>query len=131
MPTEMCVNKAATEAPTHVWVFEANRRIYVAGQPGPVWREHWVRYAVTGETSRSWLLEGGRKVPKKRNELQRGWIAFSESEIDALQWLELHKYRIVRFVEACRDPATLQAIAKLISYEPSGPAPSFFEPDDA
>jgi len=124
MPNEMCVNKAATEAPAHVWVFEANRRIYVAGQPGPVWREHWVRYAVTGETSRSWLLEGGRKVPKKRNVHQRRWIAFSESEIDTLEWMAHHKYRIARLVETCPDPETLQAIAKVIGYNPSGPVAS-------
>jgi hypothetical protein len=124
MPYEMCVNKAATEAPTHVWIFDTNRRVYVKGQPGPVWREHWIRYAVTGETSRSWLLEGGRRAPKKRNRVQRGWIAFSEAEIDAAEWLQLHKYRIVRFVETCPDAETLQAIAKLIGYEPSGPEAS-------
>lgn len=44
------------ERPTHVWVFDINRRVYPEGGGigrSPIYREHWRKVAVTGQTSRS------------------------------------------------------------------------------
>lgn len=108
------------EKPNHIWVFDINRRIYGPDNPGPIWREHWKKCEVLGETSRSWILDrhGQIKVPKKRNEIQRRIFAFSESEIDDLEWVEKHKYKIAREVELSSNPAVLRTIASLVGYKP-------------
>lgn len=41
-----------------VWVFDANRRVYVEGRSGPVYSHHFIAVEVVGQTSRSWLLKG-------------------------------------------------------------------------
>ena len=102
-----------------VWVFDINRRIYRKPEPGqiystggPIYREHWEERKVVGETSRSWVLSCGRKIPKKRRED----VCFSEEEVDDKVWVNDHRYKIMRKVESVRDPSTLKAIAELVGY---------------
>lgn len=67
---------------------------------------------IVGETSRSWILSWGRKIPKKGRED----VCFSEEEVDDKVWVNDHRYKIMRKVESLRDPAKLKAIAELIGY---------------
>jgi hypothetical protein len=49
------------DKPTHVWVFDVNRRVYP-------YRKHWVKHLIIGQTSRSWLIGPTwkpTKIPKR------------------------------------------------------------------
>jgi hypothetical protein len=111
-----------TEAPTHVWVFNYNRRVYGGDRSAPIWREHWVRREIIGETSRSWIAKGypELKIPKNPKTPPRD-IAWSEKELDWLCWLNDHRYRIVRNVESLPAEKLIE-VAILIGYEPAPPS---------
>jgi len=112
------------EKPTHVWIFDGNRRVYGKDRFEPIWREHWRRREITGETSRSWIVGGypELKIPKNPKTPQtHPLVAWSETELDQLCWLHEHRYRIIRSVES-PPAAELIKIASLIGYKPSPPA---------
>lgn len=104
-----------------VWIFDANHRVYNRPENGglasggPIWREHWRPRRIIGETPRSWLLEGWRneKVPKKGGK----GIAFSEGELDRLEFINNHAYKISDAVRWVRDFDALVKVAKLVGYE--------------
>lgn len=106
-----------------IWVFDVNRRVYRRDKDGkaygsPIWREHWVSYKVTGETSRSWLLEYGGKCPKKRDMHDMRKFAFSQAEIDERQWHEDHAHQIRRKVAyATLTTDQWKQIAAIIGYK--------------
>jgi hypothetical protein len=86
----------STDKPTHVWVFDYNRRVYPAKKLGeisgsPIYREHWAKREIVGETSRSWLMsEGWRtvKIPKRGANPCR--FLFSEKDVDDNVWVHDH-----------------------------------------
>ena len=113
------------EKPTHVWIFDINRRVYGKNKYAPIWREHWRRREITGETSRSWIVgeylkHRELKIPKNPKTPQRH-IAWSDKELDQLCWLHEHRYRLCRHVESL-PAAELIKVASLIGYEPSPPS---------
>jgi hypothetical protein len=102
-----------------VYVFDINRRVYRQqkglGSGGPIWREHYRPEIVESETSRSWVTKYGTKVPKKgRNPAS---IAISTEEIDALEWVHEHRYKIVRLLEQCHEPEKIRAIAAILEFQ--------------
>jgi hypothetical protein len=110
-----------------VWYFDENRRVYKPGTMSPpIWREHWVRKCIIGETSRSWIVgyerqdpRDGQKLSKKElaaPERPKGW-AFSEEEIDRLAWMHENRHALSEAVRRCRDYRTLKEIAALIAFE--------------
>lgn len=102
-----------------IWRFDVNHRVYLKdpntgrSTGGPIYREHWQRYTITGETPRSWITSCHSKVPKKGK--HDGW-AFSESEVDDYCWVEEYRHSLIREVSSCRNPAILRKIAALIGY---------------
>lgn len=115
-----------------IWYFDQNRRVYPTDENGRyipgqsvIWREHWDKRFVVGETRVSWIVgmavDWGAdhracvKVPKK-GPLPSGW-SWSQVEIDELAWVEKHRYKIIRCLERCREPKVLREIAKLIGYK--------------
>ena len=101
-----------------VWVFDQNRRVYERDKNGrsyggPIWREHWVLRIVVNETSRSWLLSCGTKVPKKG---EARCFVYSEAELDDRCFVNDHAFRIGNDVKYTKDPAKLRAIAEIIGY---------------
>ena len=105
-----------------VWVFDINRRVYRPRSPGdrhlsggPVWREHWGKHKIGGETSRSWVLDNGRKVPKTGAD--PGVCAFSEADIDRREWVHEHSHRIAYEVGMTKDYDALMAVAELIGFK--------------
>lgn len=116
----------AMKRPTCIWRFDSNHRVYrqpeegdVYGRGGPIWREHWVKFNVVGETSRSWLIgysvERAQKVPKVG--WDKGVFAFSEDEIDKAAWVYENAHRISHAVGIVKDYAILQQIAALVGYK--------------
>lgn len=105
-----------------VWVYDMNHRKYVDGKP--VYRYHWVKTKIIGETKVSWIIERGNvKLPKKDFALPFGLhkdcrtFALSEEDIDADVWSNDHRPKIRNRVDYC-DVDTLKAIAKLLGYNP-------------
>lgn len=105
-----------------IWVFDINRRVYRERKPGelyasggPIWREHWQPRKVVGETSRSWVLERGTKVPKKGAD--PSCFAFSEADIDRRAWVNENQHKIARMVERCHDYETLRKVAASVGFE--------------
>jgi hypothetical protein len=112
----------STERPTHVWVFDCNRRVYPVTAPGeisgsPIYREHWVKREIIGETSRSWLIGaawGPVKVPKRGADSRR--FLFSDKDVDDDVWANDHRCRIQRLIPFL-SPEKLRQVAELIGYE--------------
>jgi hypothetical protein len=107
-----------------IWYFDQNRRIYprdANGRPfgSPIWREHWVKLQIVGETSRSWVPRFGKKIPKSeavRKENRMSQYAFSEEEIDRLAFIQ-NRHRIATKVSNCQDYETLRKVAELIGFK--------------
>ena len=110
-----------------IWRFDQNRRVYTQREPGkyssgaPIWREHWERMEIVGETRVSWLVGYGAKgrvlhKVRKASPTLRGW-AFDDAEIDRLAWVEANVYKLSRAVQDCRDYTTLQRVAEVLRFE--------------
>ena len=112
----------STERPTHIWVFDESRRIYPKKEPGqfsgsPIYREHWVKREIIGETTRSWLIGSTRwpvKVSKRGADHRR--FLFSEKDVDDDVWANDHRYQIQRLISTL-SPEKLRQVAELIGYE--------------
>ncbi len=108
--------------PEFVWIFSENHRVYTKPPEGSgriwgdlIWREHWRKTPITGETSRSWLTNTGRKIPKK--DADGRLFLFNEADIDRAEWIKDNRHRIGRTVENITDYTTLAQIAALIGYQ--------------
>lgn len=99
------------------WVFDGNRRKYRLKNGytvgNPIWREHWCKVTIVGETSRSWLTSCRRKIPKAGRE----GVSFSMEEIERLAFVEENRYWIGDAVSRLKDYGALKSIADLIRYE--------------
>ena len=98
-----------------VWVFDINRRVYTQPKVGwgkIIWKEYWRPTTIVSETSRSWVLKGDEKIPK------RGWsprlVAFSQAEIDERAYVEENRHQISERVRRVENPAVLRAIEALL-----------------
>lgn len=115
--------RSLTETPLRkvgdpVWIFNQNRRVYVKHQSGPIWREHWEKKSVLGETSRSWLV--GReyeqiKIPKKGP--QPWGVCWSEEEVTRRAYVNDNAYKISDLVRRIDDCDTLKKVADLVGYQ--------------
>jgi hypothetical protein len=106
-----------------IWIFDANVRVYKPYEPGkgissPIWRHHWVEREIVGETSKSWIYNYFRevKIPKNRTDFRT--LAYSEQEIDDLEWAHEHKLRIADQIKYKPLPIEqLKEVARIIGYE--------------
>lgn len=109
------------------WVFDINRRVYAkdkAGRSvgGPIWREHWVKREVVGETRVSWVigtpgyLHTDMKVPK-REALTHLFVEFSEQRLEQRAWAARNQHHIVDAMRRIDDYELLQKLAALIGYK--------------
>lgn len=119
--------------PDTIWIWESWRRVYEPAPPGrrfgsgpPIWRAHWAPKKVIEETSRSWIVEGGQKVPKSRTKVGRSLYdpCFSEAEINQREWMVGHAHQLGTLVDRCTDYDTLQKVAALIGYVPAPKVPA-------
>ena len=98
-----------------IWIFNINNRRYEKGHNAPVYRGHWQPYVITGETSRSWLLENGLSKVTKKNPGTN--IAFTEKEVDDDCWLNSNRMAISRVLERCTDAALVRQIGDMLGYK--------------
>jgi hypothetical protein len=110
------------DKPTHVWVFDENRRVYPKKEPGdlsasPIYREHWVKHPIIGETARSWLIGPTwrpTKIPKRGADPHL--VLFNEKDVNDNVWCNIHRYQIQRLIPTL-SPDQLRQVAELIGYE--------------
>jgi hypothetical protein len=111
-----------TNSPTHVWVLNATAASIPKRSRGnshvpPIYREHWVKHEIIGETSRSWLItEGWRTVKIPKRGASRRRFLFSEKDVDDNAWANDHRYRIEQLIQTL-SPEKLRQVAELIGYE--------------
>lgn len=108
----------------YIWRFDDHRRVYpprekgqIWSHGGPIYREHWVKIEIAGETSRSWIVgrgSGQYKVPKKG---KHDGYAFKEFEVNDDCYIHEHRHKIARQIEVINDAATLRLVADAIGYE--------------
>ena len=113
----MSVKPTHAWKPTHVWIFDSTRRVYGENKSSPIWREHWRKLEITGETSRSWLAGSGygqHKIPKKGPPNRH--VAWSEAEIDNLEWDNATRYKIIRATQYCAVDQLIQ-IAQIVGIQ--------------
>jgi hypothetical protein len=48
-------------------------------------------------------------------------MAFSEAELDELEWVEVHRYPLTQLLQSC-SPAQLRAVAEALDYKPKAVA---------
>ena len=106
----------------HVWIFDNNRRIYPPAPKGrlwtsggPIYREHWVRHEVTGETRMSYITKYGGKVPKKGGH----GFALTLVEVEDDVWRHDHRHRIAKLVGEIQDVELLRKVAEAAGYMPN------------
>jgi hypothetical protein len=111
-----------SDRPNFVWIFDINRRVYAPKELGrlyssgpPIWREHWRKCAITGETKRSWITEWGRKIPKTGHDPRS--VCFSEEEIDRMAWIVDNRHRLARYIESITDFDKMKQVAEIVGYQ--------------
>lgn len=104
--------------PSSFWWFDYNYRVYKDDDgnqtSSPNERLSWRELAVVDETSRSWVLSNGVKIPKNKP-LPLGYAASAE-EVNLRVWKNRHQYKISEAVRKV-DIDTLRKVAELIGYE--------------
>lgn len=102
-----------------VWIRNENNRVYKTDPKGkqfgaPIRREFWQPHTIVAETSRSWVLKNGRKIPKKHNSDSN--VAFTEEEIEHWEWIQDNRHKIVARLWLIKDYSMLHEIATIIGY---------------
>lgn len=97
-----------------VWVFDPNRRIYERNdRGGPIYKEHWRQEKIVSDTSRSWVLEYGRKIPKRGEHFG---ICLNESELNDACYVNDCRYHISELINRLLDAEKLRKIAAIVGY---------------
>lgn len=97
-----------------VWQYDVNRRTYARDEHGkayggPIYRESWYAYQIVDETSKSFVLSNGNKLPK------RGTYVTSEEELDQQVFVHENGYKIAEKVRYCHDYKTLKEVERLVN----------------
>lgn len=109
-----------------IWVYDYNYRVYEDDDgnrtSSPNYRKSWRKHAVVDETSRSWVLNDGTKIPKNGkasfdrlgNNVN---YVFTQEEVDDRVYRHDNAHKIADAVSGV-DAVTLKKIAELIGYQP-------------
>lgn len=109
-----------------LWQFDMNRRVYrkdANGRSvgGPIWREHWRKVFIVGETRVSWLVGPYLDRPDLSDKLPKrsfpGGYATSEEDINRRSWVVENQHKIAEAIRALGYDK-LKAVAVLIGFDP-------------
>lgn len=107
-----------------VFQFDQNLRVYPRNEKGntlggPIWREHWRKVKVIGETSRSWII-GYSDVKIPKNKPLPWGICIDEKELDKRAWVNDNAHKISEKMR--KIPFELLAtVAEIIGHTPKAP----------
>lgn len=102
-----------------VWVFDGNHREYApnpdGGRPSgpPIYAAHWRPKAIVSETSRSWILSSGMKIPKKRI-AETCNVCYTEAEMLEDVWVHDNRHRIAEAVRQTKNAQILMRIDAIL-----------------
>lgn len=104
-----------------IWYFDENHRVYKRDDKGralggPIWREHWVKLIIVGETRVSWVTNRGAKIAKKRDP-NAWWHAYSLQDIEDQAWMRSHRSHLADVLTRCNSVAALRTIAGILEYD--------------
>jgi hypothetical protein len=112
-----------------VWIFDRNHRVYPrnasgAAVGGPIYREHFRPHTIESETPRSWVLDGGLKVPKTGGDVREAGggrygktiIYMSAEGVEDAIWRHENAYALGDHVRALTDVVVLKKVAALTGY---------------
>jgi hypothetical protein len=132
---------------SRIWIYNSNLRVYHKGDGmgarGTIYREHFERYVIVGESRVSWFAMSKRTVEKhkpkewpdlckripwmidklpKRNIPPYRRVCLTDRELDLACWLDEHRYKIISSLERAADPELILKIAEIIEYTPAPPS---------
>lgn len=81
-----------------IWYRDINSRVYTTSRSAPTERGYWVEKPVVSETSRSWVLSNGLKVPKT-TVFPTISFAANEQQVNDAVWFEENLQNIIREVQ--------------------------------
>lgn len=108
-----------------VWIFDENRRVY-RDEDGNyssrcIFRQHFCKVKVTGETRQSWILsyQNNIKVNKKTLKYKRGYgrdgnLYLTEDDIDKMCWIKDNKMNIIDIVRRCDNYKKLKQVEDIM-----------------
>lgn len=101
--------------------FDGNRRVYVDGKGGPIYREHFEPLKIVGENKVSWILERDWNANKKdlssvraRQFGGRGFFTAEGMEADIWRKENIHK---IRALLDSASPNQLDQVAIILGYK--------------
>lgn len=109
-----------------VWLRDENRRHYIEGHHGPVYRRYFTPFQVYGETAASWLLSPGAWKVNKKTRMLRSQnrdgsfygmdphVYASAEEVDDACYVHEQRYELSRRVLDCKKASVLRQIDGLL-----------------
>jgi hypothetical protein len=115
------MKKTPQPQPAEIWAFQPERRIYPKPAPGqkqsqfaaPIWREHWVKTKIVGQSPRNWIGEYGSKYAKADQGIR--WV-HTEKEVNDLAWVNDNAHKIAECVRRLKDAQSMREIARILGY---------------
>lgn len=109
-----------------LWRFDINRRKYDGHgfSARIIYAEHFTPHTITGETTRSWLIDDafGHSTKVSKSELREagrngfgGYQWFTDQGREDDIWLHEHRHKIIRMIDTA-DGTTLRKVAEVIGY---------------
>lgn len=111
-----------------VYIFDSNHRVYppkkdnnAYSSGGPIYREHFVKRQIVGETTQSWIVafEGAqadvRYATKHKKKEPRNGL-YTLEQVEEQVWMHNNQYHVSEAVRHA-DYATLRQIASLLNYK--------------
>jgi hypothetical protein len=96
------------EVGDEVWLFDINRRVYDKSSYSPVYSEHFYKARITGETTRSWIVNGIKY--SKKNPLG----LFTDQQKDDAVWADANRYKIIDLLKTL-STEKLKEVSKILS----------------
>lgn len=106
-----------------LWFFDDNRRVYKTnenGRPygGPIWREHWRKVEIIGETRISWIIayEGSPfELTRIKKKEFPGHFATSEEQINEQAYIVVNRKDVIDALYRLQDYAKFKAIEEVLN----------------
>lgn len=104
-----------------IFYYDENHRVYEKDSNGrsfggPIFKEHFRRGIITGETRDYWLIDSwGMRIKKKPVDLKFGVL--TQEQVEDLVWLAVNRYKLVEKIKYSNDIVILKKIAELIGYK--------------
>lgn len=109
-----------------VWIFDENSREYSSPAKGRtfgdlIYESHFVAMMVYSIEKRVYVIGTMSGNLKKRISFAKAEkLHRTDQEKQDMCFVDEHRYRLARFIDACRDASILRSVAKVIGYKVGG-----------